>query len=95
MKILGNYIPAMVDTGAHRNVCGFEGTQRLKRLGFKARKLNYKQPPAIGTAGNSPHKITHCFYIPVHIDGMFSVIEIFSAPTHVAIRYYFRNSFHP
>lgn len=81
LQILSKLFPALLDTGAHQNVCGMEGTKKLKDLGFKAHKLQYKQPPIISTADNTPHKITHCFHIPVHFDEMFAIIKIFSAPT--------------
>lgn len=71
----------MLDTGSHNNVCGQDGMRRLKKLGLKTRKLEYKQPPAISTADNSAHAITHFFYVPVHFDGMFAIIKVFCAPT--------------
>lgn len=90
-------MPALLDTGAHRNICGYEGILRLKDLGFHAQRLKYKQPPAISTADHSPHRITHCFYVPVHFDGMFAIIEILSAPTlpqDIILGIPFKRSFH-
>lgn len=81
LRVLQQDFPALLDTGAHRNLCGHVGSKRLTDLGFKSHKLNYKQPPAIRTADNTVHVVSHCFYIPVHFDGMFSIIEIFSSPT--------------
>lgn len=71
----------MVDTGAHRNVCGNMGIRRLLNLGFKSQKVSEHHAPAIGTADNTLHSIKHCFFVPVDFDGMFSIVEILAAPT--------------
>lgn len=89
LQILKEMVPAMLETGAHNNVCGGDGIRRFKKLGFKTQKLNHKQPPAFSTAD---------FYVPVHFDEMFAVIQIFCTPTlplDIILGIPFKRSFNP
>lgn len=81
LNILDIDFPALLDTGAHRNVCGRAGSNRLLALGFKHHKLIDSELSAIGTADNTPHEVKHCFFIPVKFDVMFAIIKVLSAPS--------------
>lgn len=81
LTILDQSFPALIDSGAHRTICGNIGSRRLQSLGFRHRKTQDHHVPAVNTADNTSHPIKHIFSIPVHFDGAFAIVEILCAPT--------------
>lgn len=81
LTILQQPFPSLIDSGAHRNVCGNVGGKRLIALGFKFKKVTERHDPAINTADNTIHLINYAFSIPIQFDGMSSIIQVLYAPT--------------